>query len=221
MRSLTIALLTGACLLVFAASAYADAVTLVADKDSEIDNALPDDNNGSFWLNIVNWAGGERSIGLVEFDLSGIPTGATVTSAAFGMYQILNGSSGWTYDVFRVTSAWDESTVTYNTAPGVAATASSSLTIGDNSIGLYREWDVTALTQSWVDGTYDNYGMWIEEIPVQGDGKAYFVSSEYSGEAYAPYLSIRYDVVPEPGTLVLATLGVLGLGPATRGRRRR
>ena len=93
---------------------------------------------------------------------------------------------------------------------GVAGTASSSLTIGDSSQGTYREWDVTTLVQSWVDGTYANYGFWVEEVPVQGSGIAYFSSSD-AGSSLAPYLSIEYTPIPEPGTVALLGLGLLGL----------
>ena len=168
-------LLAGA-LLALPCAANATVVVLqppgATGKDTQIDNGAPNTN----WEPVaavsryltVNWQDNNRSIGLIEFDLSSIPGGAAISSATLSLYHELNTCNPCRYDVFRITSAWTEGTVTYNTAPTIDPVAWASLVIGDSSAELYRSWDVTALVSAWVNGVYSNFGMWIEEIPVQG-----------------------------------------------------
>src|SRR5262245_59518500 len=121
--------LTGA-----ASSAFASIQVLqpgaAAGKDAEIDTAGPTNNFGDNSSLIINWGGVFRSIGLIEFDLSSIPSGSTINSATLSLYHHSNSNNqGRTYDLFRVTSAWSEATVTFNTAPTFNGVAAASMTI--------------------------------------------------------------------------------------------
>jgi len=190
-------------------------------KDAQISNgSTSDDNFGTYNDLIINWLGNLRSIGLIEFDLSVIPSNATINSAELSLFQKNNSNQNvYTYDLFRVTSSWDESTVTFNSSPSFDTTAVASLLIPDGNRNLYRNSeDITSLVSGWVDGTYDNYGMWIEEIPIQGSAYAYFGSSD-DIEGQRPIFRANYSVpkpVPEPTTLALFGLGLAGLGFARR-----
>ncbi|MBN2022608.1 MAG: DNRLRE domain-containing protein [Pirellulales bacterium] len=195
----------------------------VAGKDAQliggIDSAT---NSGAFPYLITNIVDNARSIGLIEFALGIVPAGSTINSATLSLLHSLNRSLNSQYDIFRVTSSWDESTVTFNTAPTFDPVAASSLTIPDSSVDLYRNWNVTGLVQGWVDGTYSNFGMWIEEIPVQGSATAFFRSSD-SSEQFRPILTIDYTpgAVPEPAALAIwSLLGVFGLVAAWRRHKR-
>lgn len=200
--------------------ANATILTLQPDGASGIDAQIADgvysSNNFADDGNlIINWIDNNRSIGLIQYDLSQIPDGSSVDSAILDLYHTNNISNGTTYDIFRITSAWDENSVTFNTSPSIDPIAVSSLTIFDNDTFVHRTWDITTLVDDWVNGTYMNYGMWIEEIPISGDGVAYFASSDwnvgYSAGEERPKLTVDYQPVPEPSTFILFGAGLAGL----------
>lgn len=200
------------------------AATVVIQPEDGIDTQLVNDyradwNYGSYSDLITNWGNNLRSIGLLRFDLSSIDAGSQVNSAVLDLYHETNFNMGQTYSIFRVTEDWDENTVTFNTAPSFDPTAVSSLTISDYNEGLFRSWDITSLVDGWVNGAYENYGLWIEEIPVQGSATAYFASSDYRGASTDPRLTVDHNPVPVPASIILLGFGLLGLVGVKRGKK--
>jgi hypothetical protein len=194
-----------------ASSAHATPIVLQpADgKDAQLASGSLADENFSFSELVINWGDNLRSIGLLEFDLTGIPAGLTINNATLSLFHSVNQNAGFTYSIFRVTSPWDEDTVTFNTAPSIDPTEVASLTINDSNTGVYRDWDITSLVAGWVNASYANYGLWIEETPIKGDGSAYFNSSEQDLST-APRLTIN-AAVPVPAAVWLFASGLLGV----------
>jgi PEP-CTERM motif len=171
-------------------------------------------NYGSSQFVMDNWAGNFRAVALVEFDLSAY-AGGSVSSAALGLFHMFNTANGTTYNVYRVTSAWDENSATFDTAPTIDSVAVATLTIGDNGTDVYREWDITATVNGWLSNSFGNFGLWIEEVPIAGDGVAYFASSD-NANGNGPRLTLNTNTVPEPGTMLLVAAAALGAGLSRR-----
>ena len=99
--------------------------------------------------------------GLLKFDLSSIPSNATITSATLYLYEKDN-KSGQTTFIYRVTSGWNENTATWSSwsSPGGDFDNSVSyFTFIPNQQNCMLTLDITNLVRLWVNGTYPNHGL--------------------------------------------------------------
>lgn len=146
-----------------------------------------------------NTFGSDSRVGLLRFDLSAIPSDATIVGATLYL-TIANEGQGWLF--YRIiNSDWAEGTVTWNNIPNGPAALNDTWAVsqyevvnGDNLN------DITALTvvnnmsldtlQGWIDGTYNNHG-WIIPGLDATDG-VQFDSHRGSTAANRPRLVVRY-----------------------------
>src|ERR1700730_11210062 len=126
----------------------------------------------------------------IRFDLSSLPTGTTgsqISKATLQLFVNTVNNAG-TFDVFRVTSAWNEASITFNNAPSVAATADLSA-ISAGTTNSFVSLDITPLVKNWVDGVLPNNGVAL--TPSSGSGINVFLDSkEASGTSHPPQLLV-------------------------------
>lgn len=149
----------------------------------------------------------ERSHGLIRFDLSSIPKEARIQSAVLELHQQSPAADGGDVLVHRMTTSWSEGTTNQGTGepnwtqkdgttnwatPGgdFDAQAIATASVPDSTVG-WSQWDITALVQGWVAGSYSNDGMALlpsetEKIWVE------FSSSDNADPALHPRLLISY-----------------------------
>jgi hypothetical protein len=158
----------------------------------------------------------------VQFDLTGIPSDATVTSSTLGLH--FNGTCAWmsayrfncppsaqTIDAHRMTAPWSEGSVTTQTPPngiGYDAAVISSATLPAGSAAGWLNWDVTGTTQSWLNGTQANNGLLLKHAPdATGTGAPSFESSE-DAVSVQPRLDVTYSggTAPPPGPTYAQTV---------------
>jgi hypothetical protein len=131
--------------------------------------------------------------------LISLPSGAVLNSATLILYvNDRQGGNDHHINVHRVTVPWDEATVTYNSLgggydPAVAATYTSTA-------GGWHTWDITSLVQSWLDGTYPDYGILIEQPEAE---YTRYASSEYGVAALRPMLEICYTLGGVPDCITI------------------
>jgi hypothetical protein len=136
----------------------------------------------------------------------GLPSGVTLDSAIFSIY--VDSPSGQTVNIHRITADWAENTVTWNSFneqfdPTIVGSFVASVA------GMYSV-DVTALVQGWLDGTYPNYGLLIEQgiSPLTA-----YNSSEWPYNVSThPMLTVCYTVggVPQCEVIQRGTSGTVG-----------
>jgi hypothetical protein len=96
----------------------------------------------------------------VQFNLSTLPAGASVSKATLRLYVDAVNKPG-SFDVYELDTAWSENTLTYNTAPplGLSATGNHSIPIAPSSSHQYVLVDITPLVQNWLSGAITNNGV--------------------------------------------------------------
>ena len=182
-------------------------VSLGAVADTYVDQTLPDANYGDERQVLVGEDEfGYQRRGLFRFDLSDVPP-VTIASAHLRLSLFSEDTHEYDVAVRRVSGAWDENAVTWNTKPWSVDTGIHAFVGG--ALGRYYEWDVTSLVQGWLTGGVGNLGL--ELRPAEGAGyeSRSFRSSEYAagrlaapgtGSARTPRLVIVFEE-PDPGTL--------------------
>jgi hypothetical protein len=134
---------------------------LLPSDDTYIDAGSPTRNYGTDDKFEVRPDNSADRRGLLKFDLSSIPANATVTSATLYLYENGNKTGQTTY-LYRVTSSWNESTVTWNTwstAGGDFDSSTAYFAYLPEQGNCMLTLDITNLVQAWVNGTYTNYGL--------------------------------------------------------------
>ena len=133
--------------------------------DSYIDDTLLDQNYGGLAYMYVQQKNPiQRS--LVQFDLSSIPVGSTISSATLSLYAS-TAAAARTYGAYRITATWVETTVTYTNQPTTAGTATATA-----ASGTTMNFTVTADLQDWIETpTATNWG-WMVMDESEGTGGA-------------------------------------------------
>jgi hypothetical protein len=151
--------------------------------------------------------GGVR-VGLLRFDLAGLPAAATITSARLGLYPVSRSNTGGqTVEVYQMLRPWSEAQANWNVAAtglpwgqpggnriGVDRVASPSAARDVAAINVWQEWDVTNLVRTWKANPATNHG-----VALHGSGATAveysFASSEYWWSYdLAPRLVVQYTM---------------------------
>ncbi len=153
---------------------------------------------------------------LVRFDLADIPSGAEITSASLQLY--FYGVDGTpvnrTVNCYQVLKNWEEGEANWEERKeeifwgtfGVglddvdAKTTAEDAQDWDDEYPTWKSYDLTDLTQMWLDGTENNYGvaLWAtnEDDYTDKDEKLIY-SSEYTGDpSLRPKLVVSYTLNP-------------------------
>lgn len=154
------------------------------------------------------------SRGLLEFDLSSIPVGAVVQSASLNLYANTspisgNGSSMFGSNaskLYRVTSNWSESSVTYNTQPTYDNNNSINLFTSTSTFQNYLAINVTSMVSDMVSNPLTNFGFLLKlnnEVPY---ASMIFASSDCSDSLLWPELNIEYSIPSSSDSCIVLLL---------------
>ncbi len=195
-------------------------------QDSQVWSDTPDRNDGASYQLSVGTDGSGVARSLVKFDTSVVPAGTSLTSAKLRMYydnELYTNANDVTMEARRVTAAWAENTVTWNTFNGAFAEAGLTTAVKRaNVTQAWSEWDVRNIAQSWVSGSAGNNGLLVkatDETLKRGGAIHHGAEFDYNGDtATFPKLLLTYGkpgAVLQPITKAYATGAELAWIPYT------
>jgi N-acetylneuraminic acid mutarotase len=159
--------------------------------DSYTDRADPTTNYGSKTLLEVD---GATQISYIQFPLSSIPSGASVSQATLKLFVNSVRAAG-SFNVYYVSSPWSESAVSSELAPALGKTIASNVSVNADDKNQYILINVTPSVEAWLSGNEPNNGF---ALVANGAFSASFDSKENTATGHSPQLDV-----------VLATAGNL------------
>jgi len=137
---------------------------------------------------------------LIDFDLSLIPNNAVILSANLSLYsydspanQSHSSQSGSNESVLkRITSSWDENSVTWNNQPSTTETNQVFLQQSSASIQDYLDINVSNLIQDMIDNPNEGFGLQLSLKEEAFYRKMIFASSDNGDESLHPKLEITF-----------------------------
>lgn len=167
------------------------------------DTEMNQNGGGSFAgasgaFQIYPWTASFSKRAAIRFDLTPY-TGCTISSAWLVLMEQSTNTISRQINVHRVTTDWSENathwTTPWTTSGGdYAASAVSSFTPVWTSVFKQDSVNLTTSVQSFVNGTYPNYG-WILKIATEDNTQQYwaYYSKETATLAYRPILRVRFS----------------------------
>ena len=196
--------------------------TLTAAEDTYLSAAnVTYNNGGNVELHVDVTTGTARRTAL-KWDVSSIPTNATVSSASLALYVI--NTSPYQYSLYNMRRTWVEgissqaassTSANWNTYDGAnswgtvgaantstdryntnlwSATTTSFSTTGSKTETLNS--DGVAVVQGWIAGSVSNFGLIMQNYSGTTNDAVYFASSENSTVANRPKLNLSYCIPP-------------------------
>src|SRR5262245_21248089 len=107
-----------ASVLLVTATGYADTATVSQDTYAAVEK--PTDNFGSMYYTLIRRSSTQTARSYVQFDLSSLDEESNVKKAMLRVFVSDVVIPGFA-DIYRVTSAWNENTMTGSTQPTLAA----------------------------------------------------------------------------------------------------
>jgi hypothetical protein len=169
---------------------YQDADTCIAEDASHADYSGADE------LHVSNSVGHRERI-LIDIKPLGLTGPGTLERAVLHIYMASSSGTGESVTVNRVTTPWDPTTATWESALGGQFDAEPATSIDVASAG-WKVLDITSLMREWLEGSAESYGV-ILTAPAAGEEvTATFYSSNHPDPLLRPWLEASFITPGDP-----------------------
>jgi hypothetical protein len=187
----------------------------IAGKDARIDSYSPNTNYGTlsdFLAGSWTISGNAFNVrSLVQFDLSGIPANSVINSAYLSLYfdpnntnfNHVHSGSNAAY-LQRITSTWNESSVTWNSQPSATTQNQASVPVSTSGTQDYPDMDVTALVADMKNNPSTSFGFLLRMQTEQIYKGLIFCSSDNTTPAKRPKLVVTFTTCTPPNAAITA-----------------
>ncbi|MBX3102962.1 MAG: DNRLRE domain-containing protein, partial [Bacteroidetes bacterium] len=174
-------------------------------EDASVFSNQPTTNHGSrIDINPGAWTSGGQPYTIrsfIRFDLSSLPSDIYITDARLTLYSLQNTGSGElvnqsnnSFYIQRVTSSWNESTVTWNTQPSTTTTGQITIPNSGTNLPDFKDIDVTAMVKAMV--AEGNYGFSLRLVTESAYRLVPIFSSDWTDKTKVPKLVVRVMCAP-------------------------
>lgn len=199
------ALLTSVCYILFGVTAMQAQTTLTVNTSNSNAQDAEIASGNSANLNYGNeprhyvytWTQSGKQVKirtLLQIDLSNLPANAVITNAELELYLDPSGSPATTGDntfwIERITTAWDENTVTWNNQPATDTAKRAQMQTYNSGETVFTA-DVTSLITT-IKNSGNNYGFMMKLKTESSLRNICFGSTENSNTLLRPKLTIIY-----------------------------
>jgi hypothetical protein len=221
-------------LIFFQKQALAITITLqpngASGKDAMIQHLLSDPagdntnygNFGSLEAMAWTWSNQDGVVrGLLEFDLSSIPSNATVTDARLSLYNDPTSSeNGGQHSSLtgsnvallqRIIIPWNELSVTWNNQPATTTLHQVTLPQSTSPNQDYLNVDVTTIVNDMIQNSASSHGFLFRLVTESHWRAMIFASSDNANAARRPSITITYTVPAPLPVPALSTWGMIFL----------
>ena len=175
-----------------------------AIRDTFISSGTPNTNYGYMGSMFV---GNETTLyktsrALLDFGLPQMYKGDTIVAAQLNVVQFTNGisppASSMQVNAYEMTSAWNETTATWNNISAATDTAKNGpildyVKTSKTNDGTVSTWDITKLVKGWYNGSKAKNGILLTGSDETAGIRNQYVSSNHAAvSGLQPTLTIRY-----------------------------
>jgi hypothetical protein len=158
---------------------------ITPSQDAFTNSASPSTNYGA---NVLLDLNGNKQTGYIQFDLSSIPAGATVSQATLKLYVNAVNKAG-SFNVDYVNGTWAEGAITHNMAPALGSTIAPNVALTAAGKNQYILVDITPALQAWLSGSQANDGI---ALVANGTFHASFDSKENTTTSHPAEVDIVF-----------------------------
>jgi hypothetical protein len=184
--------------------------TVQAEADAYVYQSYPNNNYGSDTALWAGWWGGAEFRTYIRFDLSTIPEDAHIVSARLNLYRISGNDFFEPYEIYQVTSPWEELSINWNNQPSLMP---DPFSVFDFSSSSWSFVDVTAGVRMCHNSSACNYGFVLKRQSTPSYDKWMLFCSRESS-LRPPMLEVSY-VSPSP-KFVINVLDAISQEPLSK-----